>query len=154
MEEPRFFNKQAWKGVAIAIVAVVIGQLALSWQYYRLEEKRLPLIEQQLAEQKEEIERQAAEKTVTSFLDALKEGRSKIAIRFLTENAVVQEEQGDFSLKERIEGYIIVKLDQLHANEFRAHIEIEEEALPPQVRLLRVLKILDTYYIDSVQIAG
>jgi len=64
MEEPRFFNKQAWKGVIIAIVAVVMGQLVLSWQYYRLEEKRLPLIEQQLAEQKQEIERQSAKQTI------------------------------------------------------------------------------------------
>jgi len=154
MEEPRFLNKEAWKGVAIAIVAVVIGQLVLAWQYYRLEEKRLPLIEQQLAEQKEEIERQSAKKTITSFLNALEEGNSKLALRFLTENAVVQEEEGDFSLTERIFGHRIIQLDQVGASEFRAQVEIEDEALLPQVRLLRVLKILDTYYIDSVEIAG
>jgi len=154
MEEPRFFNKEAWKGVAIAIVAVVIGQLVLAWQYYRLEEKRLPLIEQQLAEQKGEIERQAAKRTITSFLNALEEGNSKLALRFLTENAVVQEEQGVFSLQERIFGYEIVKLEQVGANEFRAQVKIEDEALLPQVRLLRVLKVLDTYYIDSLEIAG
>lgn len=154
MEEPRFFDKSAWKGVAIAIVAVVAGQLVLAWQYYRLEEKRLPLIEQQLAEQKEEIERQSAKTTITSFLNALEEGNSKLALRFLTENAVVQEEQGVFSLKERILGYEIVKLEQVGANEFRAQVKIEEQALPPQVQLLRVLKVLDTYYIDSLEIAG
>lgn len=152
--EPRFLNKEAWKGVAIAIIAVVIGQLVLSWQYYRLEEKRLPLIERQLLEQREEIERQSAKTTIISFLNALEQGNSKRALRFLTENAVVQEQQGTFSLKERIEGYTILKLDQVGANEFRAHVEVEGEALLPQVRLLRVLKILDTYYIDSVEIAG
>ncbi|MCH7828858.1 hypothetical protein IH982_03315 [Patescibacteria group bacterium] len=154
MEEPRFFNKSAWKGVAIAIIAVVAGQLVLAWQYYRLEEKRLPLIEQQLAEQKEEIERQSAKTTITSFLNALEEGNSKLALRFLTENAVVQEQQGVFSLKERILGYKVVKLEQVGTNEFRAQVEIENAALLPQVRLLRVLKVLDTYYIDSVEIAG
>ena len=154
MEEPRFFNKSAWKGVTIAIIAVVLGQLVLAWQYYRLEEKRLPLIEQQLAEQKEEIERQSAKKTITSFLNALEEGNSKLALRFLTENAVVQEQQGVFSLKERILGYKVVKLEQVGTNEFRAQVEIENAALLPQVRLLRVLKVLDTYYIDSVEIAG
>ena len=153
-EEPRFLNKQAWKGVAIAIVAVVIGQLVLSWQYYRLEEKRLPLIEQQLAEQKQEIERQSAKRTITSFLNALEEGNAKLALRFLTENAVVQEQQGAFSLQERILGYKIIKLDQVDSSEFRAQVEIEGEALLPQVWLLRVLKILDTYYIDSLAIAG
>ena len=153
-EEPRFLNKQAWKGVAIAIVAVVIGQLVLSWQYYRLEEKRLPLIEQQLAEQKRETERQSAKRTITSFLNALEEGNSKLALRFLTENAVVQEQQGAFSLQERILGYKIIKLDQVDSSEFRAQVEIEGEALLPQVWLLRVLKILDTYYIDSLAIAG
>lgn len=154
MEEPRFFNKSAWKGVAIAIIVVVAGQLVLAWQYYRLEEKRLPLIEQQLAEQKEEIERQSAKTTITSFLNALEEGNSKLALRFLTENAVVQEQQGVFSLKERILGYKVVKLEQVGTNEFRAQVEIENAALLPQVRLLRVLKVLDTYYIDSVEIAG
>ena len=154
MGEPRFFNKEAWKGVAIAIIVVVAGQLVLAWQYYRLEEKRLPLIEQQLAEQKGEIERQSAKRTITSFLNALEEGNPKIALRFLTENAVVQEEQGIFSLQERILDYKIIKLEQLGANEFRAQVEIENEALLPQVQLLRVLKILDTYYIDSLEIAG
>ena len=153
-EEPRFLNKQAWKGVAIAIVAVVIGQLVLSWQYYRLEEKRLPLIEQQLAEQKRETERQSAKRTITSFLNALEEGNSKLALRFLTENAVVQEQQGAFSLQERILGYKIIKLDQVDSSEFRAQVEIEGEALIHQVWLLRVIKILDTYYIDSLAIAG
>jgi len=154
MEEPRFFNKSAWKGVAIAIVAVVIGQLVLAWQYYRLEEKRLPLIERQLAEQKQEIERQSAKQIIISFLNALEKGNSKIALRFLTENAVVQEEQGVFSLQERILDYKIIKLDQVSASEFRAQIEVKDEALLPQVRLLRVIKVLDTYYIDSLEIAG
>ena len=153
-EESRFFNKETWKGVSIAIVAVVIGQLVLAWQYYRLEEKRLPLIEQQLAEQREEIERRTAKTTILSFLDALEEGNSKLALRFLTENAVVQEEQSVFSLTEQIFGYAIIKLDQVGANEFRAQVEIEEQALPPQVWLLRVLKVLDTYYIDSFERAG
>ena len=169
MEEPRFFNKSAWKGVAIAIVAVVIGQLVLSWQYYRLEEKRLPLIEQQLVEQKEEIERQSAKKTITSFLNALEEGNSKLALRFLTENAMVQkglapwiseikyekEEQGVFSLKDRILDYKIVKLEQVGTRKFRAQVEIERaEHILPQVEIFYLLKILDSYYIDSVEIAG
>ena len=155
MEEPRFFNKEAWKGVAIAIVVVVIGQLVLAWQYYRLEEKRLPLIEQQLAEQREEIERQSAKRTITSFLNALEEGNSKLALRFLTENAVVQEEQGSFSYKDTIFDYRIIELDEIKTGEFRAQVEIKEvEVLPYQIYLLRVLKVLDTYYIDSFERAG
>ena len=155
MEEPRFFNKEAWKGVAVAIIVVVAGQLVLAWQYYRLEEKRLPLIEQQLAEQKEEIKRQAAKQTITSFLNALEEGNSKLALRFLTENAVVQEEQGSFSYKDTIFDYRIIELDEIKTGEFRAQVEIKEvEALPYQTYLLRVLKVLDTYYIDSLEIPG
>jgi len=152
--EPRFLNKDAWKGVAIAIIAVVIGQLVLAWQYYRLEEKRLPLIEKQLLEQREEIERKSAKETIVSFLDALEQGNSKLALRFLTENAVVQEEEGAFSLTERILGHRIIQLDQVGVSEFRAQVEIENEDLFPQVRLMRILKILDTYYIDSINIAG
>ncbi|MDP4007032.1 MAG: hypothetical protein Q8P55_00340 [bacterium] len=154
MEEPRFFNKEAWKGIAIAILAVVAGQLVLAWQYYRLEENRLPLIEQQLAEQRQEIERQAAKKSLVSFLDALEQGNANLAIRFLTENAFLQEEQGTFSLKEPISSYKIVELQQVGASEFRAQVDIEKQAPPSQLHLLRVLKVLDTYYIDSFEMAG
>lgn len=152
--EPRLLDKKAWKGVVIAIIAVVAGQLVLAWQYYRLEEKRLPLIEQQLVEQKEEIEKQSAKDALASFLSALEEGNEKLALRFLTENAVVQEEQGMFSLEEKILGYNIIRLEQISLNSFRAQVEIENGALLPEVRLVYVLKILDTYYIDSIAVAG
>tara|TARA_Y100000310_G_scaffold305844_1_gene346452 strand:+ start:526 stop:993 length:468 start_codon:yes stop_codon:yes gene_type:complete len=155
MEEPRFFNKDAWKGVAIAVVAVVIGQVVLAWQYYRLEEKRLPLIEQQLAEQKEELERKGAREALTSFLDTLEQGKADAARRFLTENSVLEEEQGVFSLQEGIQSYKIVQLEKMGTGEFRAQVEIERAAQPfPQVEILRLLKILDSYFIDSVEIAG
>lgn len=84
----------------------------------------------------------------------MEQGNSKLALRFLTENAVVQEEEGVFSLTERILGHRIIQLDQVGASEFRAQVEIENEDLLPQVRLMRILKILDTYYIDSINIAG
>ena len=155
MEEPRFFNKSVWKGVGIAIIAVVIGQMVLAWQYYRLEEKRLPLIEQQLAEQREELDRQGARTAVVSFLDAWQQGNNELAIRFLTENTVLQEEQGVFSLEERFVSYQIVKLERTGPGEFRAQVEKQQtEGLPAQTEILRVVKILDSYYIDSVEIAG
>lgn len=155
MAAPKFFSKDAWRGVFIAIIAVVAGQLILAWQYYRLEEQRLPLLEQQLQEQKEELERQGARKTLTSFLDALQEGNAKLASRFLTENAILQEEQGVFSLTESVEDYRVEELELAGINEFRAEVRIQEAtALPFQVRLLRVLKVLDAYYIDSFAPAG
>ncbi|MDP2734728.1 MAG: hypothetical protein Q8P12_00815, partial [bacterium] len=108
-----------------------------------------------LEEQKEEIERQGARKALTSFLDAFEEGNAKLAIRFLTENAVWQEEQGIFSFKEGIEDYRVQALEEQGVNEFRAEVEIQAaEALPFQLHFLRVLKVLDAYYIDSFAPAG
>jgi hypothetical protein len=155
MANPTFFSKDAWRGVFIAIVAVVVGQFVLAWQYYRLEEQRLPLLEQALEEQKEEIERQGARKALTSFLDAFEEGNAKLAARFLTENAVWQEEQEMFSLERGIEDYRVREMNVNGINEFRAIVEIQDaEALPFKVHLLRVLKVLDAYYIDSFAPAG
>tara|TARA_Y100000310_G_scaffold305147_1_gene344993 strand:+ start:198 stop:656 length:459 start_codon:yes stop_codon:yes gene_type:complete len=151
----RFFQKDSWKGVAFAIIAVVIGQVVLAWQYYRLEEKRLPLIEQQLAEQREELDRQGARKAVVSFLDAWQQGNKELAMRFLTENTVLQEEQGIFSLEKQFANYQIVKLERTGHGEFRAQVEKQQaEGLPGQTEILRVVKILDSYYIDSLEIAG
>lgn len=155
MEEPRFLNKEAWKGIAIAIIAVVIGQVILAWQYYRLEENRLPLIEQQITEQKEEFERKEAKETLFSFLDALEQGEANIAQRFLTENSVLQEEQGVFSLEQKILDYKLISLTKLKEGEFRANVQIEREnQFLPQIETLLLLKILDTYFVDSVEIAG
>lgn len=155
MAQPKFFSKDAWRGVFIAIIAVVAGQMVLAWQYYRLEEERIPQLEQELKEQRSQIERDSAKKSLTSFLDALQEGNEKLASRFLTENAIVQEEQGVFSLDDFVQDYSVQELQEIGINEFRALVEIQRaQALPFQVYLLRVLKVLDTYYIDSFQRAG
>ena len=155
MEEPRFFNKGAWKGVVIAVIAVAASQFVLPWQYYRLEEKRLPVIEQQLAEQRQEMERQAAKEAVVLFLDAWKEGDAVLAQRYLTENAVLQEQGGMFSLQQGFSDYAIVKIEKLEKGGFRAQVEKQtEQGLPKQVEVLLVRKILDAYYVDSVEIAG
>ncbi|MBI4138369.1 MAG: hypothetical protein HY482_02105 [Candidatus Wildermuthbacteria bacterium] len=151
----KFFSKDAFRGVALAIIAVVIGQVVLAWQYYRLEEKRLPKIEQELKEQARHLEKESARKAVTSFLDAWIQDNAALATRFLTENAVFQQEQGAFSLGTELSSYKVLSLDLAGQGEFRAQIELyEQEGLPPQTQVLRVLKILDLYYIDSVEMAG
>jgi len=155
MAAPKFFSKDAWRGVFIAIIAVVAGQLALAWQYYRLEEQRLPRLEAELAQQRDEIERQGARKSLTAFLDALYADNTELASKYLTENALLQEEQGFFSLSYPVYDYRIVQLDEIGVNEFRAQVQAQEAvSLPFEVFFLRVLKILDTYYIDSFEGAG
>jgi hypothetical protein len=156
MEEYKgFFHKEAWKGVVVAIIAVVAVQLALSWQYYRLEEKRLPLIEQQLAQQQEELEKQKAKEAIEAFLNAWAQGNQDLAMRFLTENAVVQLEQEGFLLTTRFFAYNIVKIEKIQQGAFRVQVEKRQaEGLPLHIEILRAVKILDSYYIDSLEIAG
>ena len=155
IKNSRFLNKEALRGVAIAIIAVVAGQIVLAWQYYRLEEQRLPLIEQQIAEQREESERKEARETLVSFLDTLQEGRGGTAKRFLTENAVFQEEQGVFSLEQGIQGYKVIALEKMGTGKFRAQVETERaEQVFPQIEIFGLVKILDSYFIDSIEVAG
>ena len=100
-------------------------------------------------------ERQAAKESVVLFLDAWKEGDAVLAQRYLTENAVLQEQGGMFSLQQGFSDYAIVKIEKLEKGGFRAQVEKQtEQGLPKQVEVLLVRKILDAYYVDSVEIAG
>lgn len=149
------FSKDAVKGIAVAIIFVVLGQVILAWQYYRLEAKRLPKIEQELVLQRADLEKESAKKAVTSFLNAWQQGNVALATKFLTENGVYQEGQGSFSLGDMFSSYKIISIESTGNNDFRVQAETyEQEGLPPVVRIMRSLKILDSYYIDSVVTAG
>ena len=154
-ENIRFFNKGAWKAVLIALVILIAGEAALAWQYHRLEKKRLPQIEQKLAQQQQELEKQNAQNILESFLKA-RIGREEVrATRYLTEVAMQQRETGKFQLVGDFTDYEIRDTQRADENSFRFQVALLGEGdILQELEIIHVRKILEDYYIDSVELAG
>ncbi|MCH7604442.1 hypothetical protein IID24_00370 [Patescibacteria group bacterium] len=150
-----FFNKDAWKAVVGAVILLVIGQAILLWQYNRLEGHRLVEIEEQLAKQQQAIEKGEAQDVLEKFLAARVAQDETKASRYVTERAMQQKVDGDFVLIAEYEDYEIVNTQKLKEDVFQYQVEMTvQDGLPPQIEIIKVIKILESYYIDSVTLAG
>ncbi|MDP6703906.1 MAG: hypothetical protein QF775_00280 [archaeon] len=144
-----FFNKDAWKAILFAFLILLVGQAVLTWQYYRLQEKQLPQIEEELEAQRLEIEERKAKELVEAFMVARLGGGN--LEQYLTEGAAAQ----DIDDVTAIQGYDIEKTDVLGNETFRFHIGIQDgSGFTISLELITVTKILNTYYIDSVVLGG
>jgi hypothetical protein len=106
----------------------------LGWQYRRLEKERLPVLE-------ERMEQNAAKTVLERFLETG-------ADRLLTERAMEQKRLGEYILPD-VETYKILKVDKLADGEYRFLVQTGD-----LIQLIKVIKILGEYYIDSIQLAG
>lgn len=128
-------DKQIIKAMAIAIAVALAGIAILGWQYRQLEEQRLPAIE-------EKIEKNSAQDVLERFLETK-------ADSLLTERAMEQSKQREVFLIENGEGYEILRFDKVSEGNYRFFVKIGD-----YIHVIALLKILDKYYIDSVEIAG
>jgi len=150
-----FFNKDAWKAIVGAIILLALGQAVLLWQYNRLEGDRLTGIEEQLAKQQQIIEKGEAQDILEKFLVARLAQDETKASRYVTERAMQQKVDGDFVLIAEYEDYEIVSTQKLQEDVFQYQVEMTvQDGLPPQIEIIKVIKILESYYIDSVILAG
>ena len=132
----------------LAILIAFLGIGILGWQYRKIEGEKIPAIEEKMEQ-----------KSVESFLDRFMEYRidknEKRAGGFLTERAMEQKLQNKFVLIDNFENYEIIKSEKLADNNYRFIVKIiSEEGTGDFVEVIILTKILDKYYIDSVQIAG
>ena len=141
-----------WKAILIAITLLVAGELLLAWQYNRLESGRLADIEEKIEEQQKTIELQAAREALRDFLDARIAGDETRVVRYVTEQAMQQRSQGEFELFE-VENYEIGESEKLDETNFRFQVNISRDR-SDQVEFIELEKLLDQYYINSVQLAG
>lgn len=165
MEEQNnnFFNKGAWKAIAIAAVLVIGGEIFLAWQYNRLAGKKIPGLERQLAEQQETNERRAAENVLHAFLAARVAGNEQRALRHLTEESALQWEKKEFKL---VDGYIDYEIKKITKQEvenedeqketvFRARVILHSQNAAASITEILTLKKVDgTYYIHLVELPG
>ena len=131
-----------------AILIAFLGIGILGWQYRQLEKERIPALE-------EKIEKTTAQDVLDKFMQARIEKDEVKALRYLTEASMEQKLQEEFSLVDSFESYEVLKTEKLEQDRYRYIVKIYEEGgLSDFVEVIISIKILDRYYIDSVQIAG
>jgi hypothetical protein len=151
----RNFDKNGvLKAMMIALVATLAGLAILGWQYRQLEDKRLPALEEELERQKTEIERTTAQSALGEFMTARMEGNESLATLYLTENAVELERAGQFELLNSYNGYRVLSHEELEGGDFRFAVEVYLAERGELVEVITLRKILGSYYVDSVELAG
>ncbi|MDZ4231760.1 MAG: hypothetical protein U1C72_00730 [Candidatus Pacearchaeota archaeon] len=151
----KLFQRDAVKAVLLSIALLLVGEAILGWQYNRLEQKRIPQLEAQVAAQQQELARQSAAETLRMFLDARVAGDGGKARSFFTEQAAEDEKNGTFSLVGSFVSYRIEKTDAVSGEEFRFQILLlGPNGSFPTPEIILVKRILDSYYIDSVRVGG
>ena len=148
----RLLQKSPWRAVLLAIGLLVIGELLLAWQYRNLEEGRLSDIEQKLEEQEKTIEQRAAVDALEEFLEARVTQDERKIVRYVTEGVMLQRTRGNFELY-GVQDYEIKRRDQVAEGIFRFQVSVSRERVQ-QIEFIEVKKILDQYYINSVELAG
>ena len=127
--------KQAIKAIIIAVTLTLASIALLGWQYNRLENEPLPSWE-------EKIEENSAKNVLKIFLITQSE-------KLLTERAMQQKDLKEFELAENITDYEILKTEKLSEGKYRFMVKIGD-----LIYVLKLIKVLDNYYIDRVEIAG
>jgi len=148
----RLLKNSPLRAIFIAVTLLVAGELLLAWQYNRLESGRIAEIEEKIEEQQQTIEIQAARETLRDFLDARVAGDEARIGQYVTEQSMQQSSEGEFELFE-VRSYEIVQSDKLTDTSFRFQVKISRDRFQ-QIEFIDVTKILEQYYVNSVELAG
>lgn len=160
-QKPNSFSKEVLKAIIAAFLLALLAVVILAWQYHRIEKERILGLEGKLEEQKKEMEQKSAQDVLDKFILARINKNTAQAIRYLTEGAMEQNLQGEFTLVDNFESYEILKTERLQNDNsqndynFRFIVKIYEEGeMNFLIEVIVLTKILDQYYIDSVEMAG
>ena len=148
MSEQPLDKKGILKALILAVLISFLGIGILGWQYRQLEKERIPALE-------EKIEKRSAEDILDGFMEARIDKDEKAAERYLTEASMEQKIQKEFSLVDSFESYETIKAERLEQDKYRYLVKIYEEGGQRDfIEVIILVKILDKYYVSSVQIAG
>lgn len=131
---------------ALIIAFLCIG--ILGWQYRQIEKEQIPALE-------EKIEKRLIEDVLDKFMQLRIEENEEGAMRYLTERAMEQKIQGKFALIDNFTSYQTLNNEKINQDKYRYVVKIfEGDGLADFVEVITLIKILDRYYIDSLEIAG
>ena len=89
------------------------------------------------------------------FLNSRIANNENEAQSLMTEEGILQKEEGKFEFSGDYKSFRIKNGQKLGEGEFRFQVElINSKGFTSQLESISLKKILDSYYIDSVQIAG
>ncbi len=143
-----------WVTTMVTIVATLLVIGALAWQYNKLEEKTRKT-EQEIASLKGTVEQQLAKDVLEKFMNARLGKNENQATLYFTEGAMQQYSQNKFVLIDNFESFEILKAEKLEQTKFRFTVKINtKDQVNYFIEIITLTKILDRYYIDSIQIAG
>jgi hypothetical protein len=146
--EKEIDKKGIFKALIFALLLAFVGIGILGWQYRRMESEQLPALE-------ERLEQKSAEAILERFMHARIQKNEKAAMSYLNERSVEGAAEGMFLLLNNMERYEILSGENTSDNEYRYLVKIYEEGgMNDFIEIIILVKILDQYYIDSVQIAG
>ncbi len=136
------------KALVFALLLAFLGIGILGWQYRRIETEKIPALE-------ERIEQKTAESTLDKFMNFRIGKNEQAALNYLTEVAMDQKNSNGFSLLGDFKTYEILNQDKLPDGRYRFAVKIyDDDKLNDWVEVIILAKILDQYYIDSVEMGG
>ena len=136
------------KALVLALLLAFLGIGILGWQYRRIETEKIPALE-------EKIEQKTAESALDKFMRFRIGKNEQAALNYLTEVAMEQKNSNKFLLLGDFETYEILNQDKLSDDRYRFAVKIYDGGkMNDRVEVITLTKILDQYYVDSVEMGG
>jgi hypothetical protein len=155
MAEEILDKKGVIKAIIVATVIALVGIAVLGWEYRRIEKERLPALEQAIEEQEEAMEKELVQEVLDRFMVARIGQNEDMAKHYLTEKAAEQARLNDFYLIDDFASYEILQSEKIEEGKYRFVVKIYYKELPVELtEIITLIKVLDKYYVDSVQVGG
>jgi len=148
MVDKEIDKKGIIRALVFALLFAFLGIGILGWQYRQIESEKVPALE-------EKLEQKSVETVLEKFMHARIQKSDKLAMSYLTERAVEEKDRGQFSLLNNMERYEILSNEKLASGNYRYAVKIyENEDRNDFVEIIILSKILNQYYVDSVELGG
>jgi len=136
-----------WIVLIISFLVMILIIQILSWQYHRIAKEEISLLEIK-------VEKAIAGETLKDFMEARITKNKSQATILLTERAMEQVSKGEIELIDDFQSFEILETTQLGENEFNFLVKIQFQNGTEMIELIKTTKILDKYYVDSIQLPG
>ena len=136
-----------WAILIISFLVMVLIIQILSWQYHRVAKEEISSLEIK-------VEKTIARETLKDFMKARIAKNESQAKILLTERAMKQVSRGEIELMDNFQSFEILETTQLGENGFNFLVKIQFQNGTEMIELIKTTKILDKYYVDSIQLPG
>lgn len=136
--------------ILIAVLAVALAEGILMSQILKITREEVPAL-------KQANEEQASRYVLDKFLEARIANQRDQALIYLTERAMEQYSRGEFDLIKDFRSFEVTSSEKLKTGDggFRFLVKLNPaNGITSSLEAITVIKILDSYYVDSIELAG